>query len=106
MTDRKINAPHPPHLPAEHLQDPRLSILDASGDAVLSYCRQTHTGSVFRLGTGMWMLVGPITLEAFLASVESMGIVVGDDAALHAWLDAITGGRDEVADLIARAKSH
>ena len=106
MSDRTIQVPHPPHLPADHLQDPRLSILDASGDAVLSYCRQTHPGSVFRLGTGMWMLVGPITLEAFLASVESMGIVIGDDAALNAWLDAITGGRDEVADLIGRAKAN
>lgn len=106
MSDRTIHVPHPPRLPAEHMQDPRLSILDASGDAVLSYCRQTHTGSVFRLGTGVWMLVGPITLEAFLASVESMGIVIGDDSALHAWLDAITGGRDEVAGLLERAKSH
>ena len=106
MTDRKIHAPHPPHLPADHLQDPRLSILDSTGDAVLSYCRRSHTGSLFRLGTGMWTLVGPITLEAFLASVESMGIVIGDDAALHAWMDAITGGRDEVADLIARSKAN
>ena len=50
MSDRTIQVPHPPHLPADHLQDPRLSILDASGDAVLSYCRQTHTGSVWPQG--------------------------------------------------------
>lgn len=105
MTERTIHVPHPPRLPADHLQRPERSILSACGDAVLSYCRETHTGSVFRLGTGVWLLAGPIGLGGFLASVESMGIQIADDAGLHHWLDCVSGN-DAAAELIDRAGRH
>ncbi len=105
MTDRKIFAPPPPCLRPQDLADPRLSLIDASGDRVCTYVAATNTGAVFELGRGQWMLCGPLSLVDFIEALAAMQITFTDDEALTAWITAVSGP-DHVADLIGRAKSH
>lgn len=105
MTDRKIHAPHPPFLRPQDLANPALSLIDATGDRVVTYAVETRTGAVFELGRGQWMLCGPMSLTDFIGALGEMQIEFSDDAALAAWVTAVSGP-DHVADLIARSRAN
>ena len=105
MTDRKIHAPNPPFLRPQDLANPALSLIDATGDRVVTYAVETRTGAVFELGRGQWMLCGPMSLTDFIEALAAMQIEFNDDSALAAWIAAVSGP-DHVADLIGRAKAN
>lgn len=105
MSDRKIFAPPPPCLRPQDLANPRLSLIDATGDRVCTYVAATSTGAVFELGRGQWMLVGPLSLVDFIEALAAMEISFTDDEALATWITAVSGP-DHVAGLLERAKSH
>ena len=105
MTARRLNLNAPPYFPAGHFDAPERAILDTSGDVIASYCHQTQTGGIYRIGTQHWVLTGPVTLPEFLTALDARNITLPDGEDLQRWLDA-AAGPDHVADLIARAKSH
>lgn len=99
MTTAKLNLPCPPYLPAGHFNNPARSIMDTSGDLIATYCAQTATGAIFRLGSQSWVLTGPVSLDEFLAALPTMQIHLPDGEDLQRWLDCV--GTDPVRDLLA-----
>jgi len=103
MTAAKLTLPCPPYLPEGHFDNPARAILSACGDLIATYCAQTSTGAVFRLGSQSWMLAGPMALGEFLDALPAMRVTLPDGFDLELWLDAVAGP-DVVADLIERSR--
>jgi hypothetical protein len=102
MTDQTIAIPAPPTLPADHFTDPRRTIVDSSGDKLVTFNAQARVGGIFTLGTGCWLLVGPIDFGGFVAGVRAQGIELPDTSDLDVWVQTATSP-DAVAGLLQRA---
>ena len=101
MTTAKLALPCPPYLPENHFSNPSRAIMTQDGDQIATYCAQTSTGAIFRLGTQCWVLTGPVSLGEFLGALAANGALLPDGEDLQRWLDAVAGP-DHVAALLAR----
>jgi hypothetical protein len=91
MTARSLNLNAPPYFPAGHFDAPERAIPDTSGDVIASFCHQTQTGGIYRIGTQHWVLTGPVTLHEFLTALDARNITLPDGEDLQRWLDAVAG---------------
>ncbi len=76
MTAAKLTLPCPPYLPEGHFDNPARAILSTCGDLIATYCAQTSTGAVFRLGSQCWVLTGPVSLSEFLTALAAMRVTL------------------------------
>lgn len=72
------------------LQDPRYTILDATGTRLVTWCPRNRAGSIYHAEARIWSTIWPVTFGDFMQWLETRGVCMDTSDDLDRWIEACT----------------
>lgn len=83
-----LGLPLPLTIHPDTLRDPQLRVASTDGAWFAIWCPRHAAGAVYDRAGGLWSIVVPIPLDAFIGTLRASGVRLPGDGTLQAWVDA------------------
>lgn len=98
MSEHRMKIQHPPVGPSRETYMRPGALIQTTGPdgrhQLVTWCRQTFAGAVYHVALELWSITTPITLEAFVLSLDDRGYALPDGPDRETWLGIVSGAAD------------